>query len=652
MDKPEIIERIDKLYKEAKKYREQFEPSWKEEDRFYSGKHWRFAEKRPLKNWCFSIVEGELPILTDSRPATDVIPYQPDQMEDANVLSSSMSYVYDDQNLMIKVNEVMRNALKAGPCGYHYVGFDPAGENGEGRVIIKTLPWDQVFIDPSANLIEDAGYAIIDIPTKKEEIIRLYPKKRKQIEELKSGKNLMGKESTQEYIDPTRWDGVGGDLDGVSERSRYAGEDTLVLRETWLKDYSMEKIPMEDTIEEVVKESQEVMQGINPDIGLYENHIEHIKSHEHHIVNIAAAALGLSPELINDELIEQAMSSGEEVMIMISLLRDHIEAHKLYAQENPNAERPKYPMNMRQVVSVDDLVLFDDSPDVDDGMIPLVLYYCYKTGDSVYGFSEIRNMISSQKSYNEMDFSEYKGLKLSANPGWIKDENSGVSSDTLTNEDGLVVTKVQGTEVRRLEPGQISPQLTIRKQSDQMAMEQISGINEATQGRRPTGVTAAQAIKFLQEQSVGRIRLKTRMLEEYSMPRLGKLVSSRIVTYWNTERMLRVYDHNGQLKFVQFDPDRIQQLRYEIKVVPGSTAGLDKESIFTVMSGLAEKGVISPKTFIELVDIPYKSKVLEDIEANDQMKMQLQQLAQENEELKQLVQDADKVLAEGEIVNS
>jgi len=648
VDKPEIIVKIDKLYKEAKDYRKQFESKWKEEQRFYMGKQWKFADKRPVKNWCFTLVEGELPILTDSRPASDIIPYQQEETEDAKVLSSGMTYVYDEQNLMLKVNEVMRNALKAGPCGYHYVGHDPCGEKGEGKITIKTMPWDQVYLDPSANLIEDVSYAILEIPTKKEDAIRLWPKKKKEIEELCTSNNNANGDTVDEYIDPTRWDGVGGISDDTFEKSRYQSEDTLTVRESWLKDYSMEKIPQEITDEEIVKESQEIMQGVNPDIGLYENHQEHIINHEQHKVAIVSAALGVPDELITDQMIDQARAQDQNIALMLSIIEDHIEEHALHEEDNPKAERPKYVNNMRLVISIDELVLSDDVPDVDDGMIPLVAYYCYKTGDSIYGFSEIRNIISSQKSFNEMDYSEYKGLKLNSNSGWVKDENSGVDSDTLTNEEGLVVTKVQGTEVRRLEPGQVSPQLGIRKQSDQIAMEQISGVNEATQGRRPTGVTAAQAIKYLQEQSVGRIRLKTRMLEEYSQLRLGKLVTARIVHYWNTERMLRIYDQNGKIQYVKYNPDRIQQMRYEVKVVPGSTAGLDKESIFTVMSNLADKGVIPPKTFIESVDIPYKNKILEDIEANDQMKAQLEALAVENEELKAMVQEADKVLEEEE----
>jgi len=651
VEKPEVIAKIDKLYCEAKEYRAQFESKWKEEQRFYMGKQWKFTDRRPVKNWCFTIVEGELPILTDSRPASDVIPYQQEQMEDAKILSTGMNYVYDEQNLMLKVNEVMRNALKAGPAGYHYVGFDPCGEDGEGRITIKTLPWDQVFLDPSASLIEEANYAILDIPTKKEEAIKLYPKKKKDIEAIcTSNENAHG-DLIDQYIDPTRWDGVGGISDETFEKSRYKSEDTITIRETWMKDYSMEKIPMEITQEEIVKESQEIMQGVNPDIGLYENHEEHIRSHTEHKIAIVASALGILEDQVTDELIEAARADDQRIAVMLTLLEDHIEEHLLYQEDNKAGKRPKYPNYMRQVISIEDLVLYDGAPEVDDGMIPLVLYYCYKTGDSIYGFSEIRNLISCQKSFNEMDYSEYKGLKLNANSGWVKDENSGVDSDTLTNEEGLVVTKVQGTEVRRLEPGSISPQLGIRKQSDQIAMEQISGVNEATQGRRPTGVTAAQAIRYLQEQSVGRIRLKTRMLEEYSMLRLGKLITARIVYYWNTERMLRIYDQNGKIQYVKYDPERIQQMRYEVKVVPGSTAGLDKEAIFTVMSNLADKGVILPKTFIESVDIPYKNKILEDLEANDQMKAQLEALAMENQELKALLQEADKVMAQDENQN-
>jgi hypothetical protein len=280
-----------------------------------------------------------------------------------------------------------------------------------------------------------------------------------------------------------------------------------------------------------------------------------------------------------------------------------------------------------------DVLLYEGDAPVDDGLIPVVPYHAYKDG-TFYGFSEIRNIKSIQKSFNDMDYAEYKGLRLNTNSGWVKDDTSGVDSSELTNEEGIVITKAQGTECSRLPPGQVSPQLERRKMNDKNEFYEISGINEATQGLAPDGVTAARALRSIREQAVGRIRAKQRIMEEYSIPRLGKLLASRIIKYWSTERMLRTYDKNGKLNYISYDPEKIQQLMYEIWPVVGSTAGMDKESINAAYKDLLMNQIITPRLFFDVVDLPYKAKVIDYLDEQDQLAAQLEQLTMENSELK------------------
>ena len=236
-----------------------------------------------------------------------------------------------------------------------------------------------------------------------------------------------------------------------------------------------------------------------------------------------------------------------------------------------------------------------------------------------------------------MDFAEYVSLRLNSNPGWLKDNNSGVSDASLTNKPGLVVTKNQGSEVKRFEPGVTSPQLASRKADEKNSIQIISGMNEISQGSAPSGVTAARAFRTLQEQSVGRVRMKTRIKEQYTNPRTAKLVLGRVVKNWTNERKLRVYDADGSIKYIDFTPDMVQDLKYDVKAVPGTTAGLDKESIFSLYNNLLNEGKIDVKTFFSVIDIPYKQRVLESIAQNDETQMMVEQLAAENEEMKAML---------------
>jgi len=620
-------ELVDELLKEAKKYRQRFEKKWVEQERFYDGNQWKYAKNRPVKNWCFTIIEGEIPILTDSRPSSAVIPQQPEQMEDAKVLESAMNYVFDEQDQQLKVSEAVRTMLKTG-TGWHYIDYDPDGSQGEGAILIKNIDWRWVFVDPTASEIDQAAYVILKIPARKEDLKRKYPKKAKEIEELEMMQSFEeGRQTDGLRFDV--WDGIGGVSDFTSETDRYISEDFVSVEEAWLKDYSLKSIPEEKTEEEIAKEHDEIINGVNPDVHKWENHAAHKEAHQ-----------ALSDEIERQLQVPQIdQETGEEVIdptlaLAFAIVTDHLEMHDLLEEDNPQGKEPKYKDNMRLIVKSGELILYDGEPPVKDGMVPLVPFYCYKTAESIYGVGEIKNIVDAQKMYNDLDWSEHKGLRLNANSGWVLDEESGVDETTLTNDPGIVVKKKVGTEVSRIPPGQVSPQLERGKMNNREAMESISGIHEVTQGKRPTGVTAARAITALQEQSIGRIRLKTRYLEEYSLLREGKLVASRIVHYWSTERKLRIYDKSGQIQFIDYEPDAIQKLNYKIKYVPGSTAGIDKGTIFDIMSQLFQSGAITAKTFFETTDLPFRQKILDDLAEQDETQAQIEALMAENEQLK------------------
>jgi len=664
---------LDEEFREFAEYRKQFEPQWEEEQDFYDGDQWKIAKSRPVKNFVFSIIESEVPILTDSRPASDCVPYEEgsgDQSDEqkAKILSECSKWVDNNQNFEIKLAQEMRQALITG-TGWQYIDYDPDLDNGEGNITIESLHWRQVFCDPSCGDLDKGRAVHLLFPMRKEELQRKFPDQ--EIGMVSFDQSLFG-HGMSEGLSTEHWNPGGR---SGNEISKYAGEGFTVLHEIQRKDYSTVPIEEEDTTLEIAEETKQLIAGENPDVHKYENHTAHMEAHETLKQQVLLEKFGISPGMIPDEQYNElmkdptailemvppqpamnpAMIEGmnpqmpqpmgpqidpgivEEVGLIFRIIDDHIESHLELQKLNPKGEKPKYKNNMRLIMRVDHQILYDGDMPVDDGIFSLVPYYCYKNCDQIYGIGEVRNIISSQKSYNEMDYSEYKGLKKVSNSGWIKDDTSGVLNSTLTNDEGIVITKKQGTTVERLEPGQVSNQLEQRMFRDREAMRDISGVQEATSGKRPAGITAAAAIRELREQSIGRIRLKTRMMESYSILRLGRLKASRIIKFWSTERKLRLWDDYGKLKYIVFNPSEFRDFRYDVMIVPGSTAGIDKETIYTIYMGIFEKGGIDARTFFEVTDLPYKNKVLERLDQMDQQKMLIQQLAGENQQLKTIL---------------
>jgi hypothetical protein len=444
---------------------------------------------------------------------------------------------------------------------------------------------------------------------------------------------------------------------------KHSSKDINVYVETWIKSFDLEDISPDETQAEIEKEQAQLQSGEAPDIKKWENHPAHFQAHKE-LENSLLAQLGLPPET----KFEQAMQAVEmmaqnnpemdvnNLLLSLRVTMNHNEEHKALMELNPEGKKPKYKDGWRLIKTFKDIVLYDGPNPEQSGEIPLVPFYCYKDM-TIYGFSEVKNIIGPQKSLNEMDYKEFKGLKRVANPGWIADHESGVTADKLTNDDGIVVIKAKGTEVRRLEPGVVSNQLQNRREADRTAIEDISGVNEATQGRTPSPNASGAAISSLQNQAIGRIRLKDRFLQHYSMKRLSKIVASLIIGNWSTEKKLRLNTENSDNREIIYEPLKMADLSYKVEIAPGSMAGIDKEALNGFILSLFDRKVIDGKSLLTTTDFPKREILLKQFnEANDiaaqqkEIEAQMQELQKENLKLKALVDPNLLVSEEKKIV--
>lgn len=636
-----ISKKVEKLLKEFREYRELGDAKREENERFYDGKQWPSGQndRRPVKNWCFTTVEGEVPILTDTRPSTDIIPTNedPELKEKAKMLEMAVKHVYAWNGLDLKLAEVVRTMLKVGN-GYLHLEWDADANDGEGEILINVLPWPFVYLDPASSEIERSMGTIIERPAYMEDLKRKYPDKADEIVEIKPGSNTVADKSSGLQSD-THWQkGFSQEFqDHLAARYKGAGITTVI--EAYTKDYSLEDIPKEATKEDIAKEKELFLQLEHPEVSKWENHREHLRAHQRLAKEIVAESLGIEVGDVKEVDLEAVLANGDETALMLTIINDHNRTHEQWEEVNPTSQRPVYKNNLRYTVKSGPTVLYDGEPPTTDGLVPLVPFYCYKTENSPYAGSELDNIVPIQKSYNQMDYKELQGLRLNANSGWIVDASAGVNPGSLTNEEGLVVVKDGPGDVQRIPPGQVSPQFQVRKQTDQQSIEAVSGVSEISQGRTPDGITAARAVKLVREQAVGRMRLKSRSIEEHSMLRLGKVTANMVAKHYTTRRKLQIYDANNMIKHIEFDPDQLNDFFYSVRVAPGTSAGIDKESMTQLMLQLTQLGVIQPKDFVEGTDLPKKGFILEKMEESDQVQAALQQLQGENEELKAILSE-------------
>jgi hypothetical protein len=565
----------------------------------------------------------------DPMPSTDIAAHDADNYGDhALVLDAAKDHVYTEQNIFLKDVQMIRSGLKVGR-GFEYVDYDPDGENGEGSITVKNLSRGQVKKDPSADVIDQCRYIIIESPVSDDDGKRRFPKTWDEINNSSDLFNFKGSKGAQETRNVVHANG--------KEVNRYDSKDIKFIKEFWLKDYTMEAIPDDETQIQLTEESAQLMQGINPDISKWENHEAHIPGHKEQAIFIVSEALQIAPEMLTEQDIENA-KQDPEIALRLAIIDDHCEMHQMHIDNMDQDEigkRPKYKNNLRLVIKTGKVIHFDGAPEVDDGLVPLVEFEVYKDEGPAEGI--IKHAIPMQKTINEMDAKELRGLKKHASSLWIIDAQSGIDEDTLTDEDDLIVTKQAGSEATRVAPGQVSVQLSERSRREYEAMQRIEGAGETVFGEAPKHQASGVMYRRLQQQALGRIRLKSRMLEA-AILRRDKLIVSRIIKYWSTERKLRTEDANGNIKFVKFDPKMMRDFTYELILSPGTTSGMDNETIAETYKELLTLGAIDIKAYATLTNLPKKQALLRIIEGQDQMAMQAQELQAQNEELqKQLL---------------
>jgi hypothetical protein len=565
----------------------------------------------------------------DPMPSTDILAHDEEkQGEQALVLEAAKDHVYRQQNVFLKDVQMIRSALKVG-VGYQWIDYDPDGENGEGTITVTNKTRKQVLKDPAADTIDDARYVIVDDAISNEDLKRRYPE---------TAEDALNQDMQDLYI----FAGSKGMLEkqnllGTSGKKvdRFDSKDMTFLEHYFIKDYTMEEIPDDETQIQLTEESAELMQGINPNISKWEDHEAHLQGHEDQkniILQEALATMGLAPEMATQADID-ALKQDPNIALILNIIDDHIEMHQMYIESLDKDEvnkRPKYPHFLRQITKTGKIVHFDGAPDVEDGLIPLVELECYKDEGPAEGI--VKNLIPLQKTINELDAKELKGLKVATNPGWVVDEESGVDTDTLTDEDGIVVTKKTGTEAGRLQPGQVSNQLQNRSQRDYESMQRIEGAGETVFGEAPKSQTSGVMYRRLQMQALGRIRLKTKMLEA-AIYRRDLLITSRIMKKWSAERLLRLEDSNGKIRFIKFDPRMMKDFTYELSFPAGTAVGMDNETIAESYKEMLMAGLIDLRTYAILTNIPKKQELLDILDEKDETIAQAQELQAQNQEL-------------------
>jgi hypothetical protein len=295
---------------------------------------------------------------------------------------------------------------------------------------------------------------------------------------------------------------------------------------------------------------------------------------------------------------------------------------------------------------------------------------------SFYGEGDAEPLMDLQKLLNKTVQSVTEYLRLMSNPVWVMDKESGVNPENLTNKVGMIIRKLMGTEVKREVAPPINNAVFQFIQILQGFIDQVSGIHDVTQGRKPAGITAAQAIETLEDAAQTRIRLKERNLET-SLSKLGRIIIPIMLQNYKQARWVTIAGDNPDIpNYMNFFIEDLGQRGYQInqqhylwnvetqqyemqapvmasapksifdvKVVAGTALPQQKAQRANLGLKLLEAGVIDQEEILTTLEWPNKENVIQRMTAAAQQQAAVQQQASADEAANQQQLEAQKQAA-------
>lgn len=269
--------------------------------------------------------------------------------------------------------------------------------------------------------------------------------------------------------------------------------------------------------------------------------------------------------------------------------------------------------------------------------IPIFVLHSDINPRSMYGHGWVRDLISPQKELDRT-LSHIAEWNFIMNRGkWIADVGSGVR--VINNENGQIIYKKRGYEVKQGTIVPMSPIAFSLKDSFDTYIEDIGGFHDASMGRIPPGARSGDAVEALQNGDANNMSEVVENTEDF-LEEVFEYVLSLAADKFQFARDITPLSSTGQREYLQVIGEDAAER------APEGTIVLPKKSLVDVKltSWLAhtpearqkkarelfEMQAIDVQTLLEFYEIGNVADVVTRVEEKKEKEMQ-QQMAQQKE---------------------
>jgi len=229
-----------------------------------------------------------------------------------------------------------------------------------------------------------------------------------------------------------------------------------------------------------------------------------------------------------------------------------------------------------------------------------------------YSDSTIVDLIPLQKELNRTRGQIIEAKNRMAKPKLLAERGSVVPQQ-ITSEPGQVVEYEQGFNppvALKMEP--LPSYVTEELERINADMNDISGQHEISRGQNPTGVTAATAISYLQEQDDTKLASTFSSIES-AYEKIAFLTLSYVQQYWNVERTVKIVGNDANFDAMSFKGSDLAG-NTDIRIEGGSALPTSRAAKQAFIMDLMKMGFIDPAKGLEVMEIGGLQKIYESVQ--------------------------------------
>lgn len=361
-------------------------------------------------------------------------------------------------------------------------------------------------------------------------------------------------------------------------------------------------------------------------------------------------------KLIN---LESATTSGDKNIANMALVKE------CYYYD---ANLEQYP-NGRVTVTAGNTLLGDEA--IIGSNIGFFLIANYKSPHHLFGIGEPEMIKTLKAALDQVMSSIGENINKTGNPqrkikrSWLKDLTNKILG--LPGED-IVVNSMDDVQWEQ-PPG--LPASTFQYVEYLLKLvDVITGVQDVTQGRQPTGITAASAITALQNAAQTRIRYKIEKDVKPWIVDIGKYVIELLQMLDEEVISIRTAGVNKQYEFAKYDPTgmylpdgqqvpleqqvappegakTIKDTNFDIDVVAGIELPQDREANEEKAFKLFEVGALDVEGLLKMLNIPNRQDLIKNYDRKQQQDIVTQRI----EGLNVITPEFEKLISSANVQN-